>query len=67
MLFRSNRPRAEPDERRQPADVVSLTRLFEVARFSRHPLGEDERDAAWEALVSIRKSLAERTDDAPGR
>lgn len=51
----------------EPADVASLTRLFEVARFSRHTLGEDDRDAAWEALVSIRKSLAERTDDAPGR
>lgn len=49
------------------ADVATLTRLFEVARFSRHPLGEDERDAAWEALVSIRKSIAERTDDAPRR
>lgn len=48
-------------------DVASLTRLFEVARFSRHPLGEDDRDAAWEALVSIRRSLAERTQDAPRR
>lgn len=48
-------------------DVGSLTRLFEIARFSRHALGESERDAAWEALVSIRKSLAERTDDASRR
>ncbi len=50
-----------------PADVASLTRLFEIARFSRHPLGEDERDRAWDALVSIRKSLAERTEHAPRR
>ncbi len=48
-------------------DVQRLTRLFELARFSRHPLGEDERDEAWRSLVSIRKSLDERPSDAAGR
>jgi hypothetical protein len=48
-------------------DVQRLTRLFELARFSRHPLGEAEREEAWRSLVSIRTSLDERPSDAPGR
>jgi Domain of unknown function (DUF4129) len=37
--------------------VGGLTRLFEIARFSRHPVGEDERETAWRALTEIRAKL----------
>jgi hypothetical protein len=48
-----------------PAEPVrQLTGLFEVARFSDQPLGERERDAAWDALRSIRASL--EPDAEPG-
>jgi Domain of unknown function (DUF4129) len=52
-----------------PAEpVTALTRLFEVARFSRHPLGRADRDAVLHALTEIRTRLAEAKegDGAPG-
>jgi Domain of unknown function (DUF4129) len=43
--------------------VDRLTRLFELARFSRHPLGSPERDAARACLEEIRSTL--EREDAP--
>ena len=37
--------------------VHRLTGLFELARFSRHPVGEAERDSAWRCLSEIRAAL----------
>lgn len=50
-----------------PSPVRSLTGLFEIARFSRHPVGEAERDSAWRSLTEIRTTLdipTEPHDDA---
>jgi hypothetical protein len=50
-----------------PSAVRSLTGLFEIARFSRHPVGEAERDSAWRSLTEIRATLdtpTEPHDDA---
>jgi hypothetical protein len=50
-----------------PSPVRSLTGLFEIARFSRHPVGEAERDSAWRSLTEIRATLdtpTEPHDDA---
>jgi hypothetical protein len=47
------------------AAVGDLTRLFELARFSEEPLGERERDAAWQALAAIRGSLEQLAGPAP--
>ena len=50
-----------------PSPVRSLTGLFEIARFSRHPCGEAERDSAWRSLTEIRATLdtpTEPHDDA---
>jgi hypothetical protein len=44
------------------AAVERLTRLFELARFSRHPLGASERDSAWRSLTEIRTALAGSKD-----
>jgi hypothetical protein len=41
--------------------VTSLTRLFEVSRFSHHPVGATERDAAVGWLIEIKTAL-ERED-----
>lgn len=42
-----------------------LTGLFELARFSRHPVGAAERESAWRSLIEIRGALDEerRKDD----
>lgn len=49
-----------------PAPAVErLTRLFEVARFSRRPIGDAERDSARACLEEIRHSL-EPAGDAVG-
>jgi len=51
-----------------PSEAAStVTRLFEVARFSERPLGSRERDAAIGALVAIKGALdqAQRTHAAP--
>jgi hypothetical protein len=37
--------------------VHSLTEVFELARFSRHPIGAAERDSAWRSLLEIRGAL----------
>ena len=39
------------------SSVERLTRLFEVARFSHHPLGAPERDRARRCLEEIRRSI----------
>ncbi len=40
-----------------PIAVDRLTRLFELARFSTHPLGAPERDSARACLEDIRSEL----------
>jgi len=46
-----------------PASPVRrLTGLFEIARFSRHPVGEAERDSAWRSLTEIRATLDQPTE-----
>jgi hypothetical protein len=37
--------------------IANLTRLFVAARFSQHPVGPEERDGAWHALIEIRAAL----------
>jgi len=39
--------------------VADLTRLFQVARFSRHPVGSKERETALASLLEIRATLAD--------
>lgn len=46
------------------AAVPSLTGLFELARFSHHALGPQERDRALDALHEIRTAMDARRDDA---
>ena len=43
------------------APVRRLTALFELARFSAHPLGAEARDAACDCLDEITAALAEET------
>jgi hypothetical protein len=45
----------------------TLTGLFELARFSHHPLGARERDRALEALDEIRTAMEARDGDAGAR
>lgn len=47
-----------------PDDVARLTRLFELARFSHHPLGAAEQDSALRSLKAIRDSLSKKATDA---
>jgi hypothetical protein len=49
------------------AAVPALTGLFELARFSHHPLGTPERDRALAALDEIRTAIEEREGNAPAR
>jgi Domain of unknown function (DUF4129) len=49
------------------AAVPALTGLFELARFSHHPLGTPERDRALSALDEIRSAIDEREGDAPAQ
>jgi hypothetical protein len=46
------------------AAVPTLTGLFELARFSHHPLGPSERDRAVDALREIRRATAPSEGDA---
>jgi hypothetical protein len=46
------------------AAVPALTGLFELARFSHHPLGTPERDRALAALDEIRTAIEQRHADA---
>jgi hypothetical protein len=47
--------------------VPTLTGLFELARFSQHPLGPTERDQALEALDEIRTAIRVTDGDAGAR
>jgi hypothetical protein len=49
------------------AAVPALTGLFELARFSHHPLGPPERDRALAALDEIRAAIEEGPGDARAR
>jgi hypothetical protein len=44
--------------------VPTLTGLFELARFSHHPLGPSERDRALAALDEIRTAMRATESDA---
>lgn len=44
--------------------VPALTRLFELARFSHHPMGSSERDRAIAALDEIRAAMRPTESDA---
>jgi len=43
-----------------------LTRLFEIARFSAHVLGADERERAWRSLTAIRTSIGTSRGEVDG-
>jgi hypothetical protein len=45
----------------EPA-LRELTRLFELARFSRRPIGAEDRAAAWQALATVEASLARKAE-----
>jgi hypothetical protein len=49
------------------AAVRVLTSLFEVARFSDHPLGSVERDRAFTALHEIRTAVDAERQHAAAR
>ena len=54
--------------RRQSAPgkaVRDLTELFEVSRFSHHPVGTGERDTAVSSLIEIKAALEREVSDAP--
>jgi uncharacterized protein DUF4129 len=46
------------------AAVRELTGLFEIARFSRHPLGPSHRERAWQALMAVKIALDEKDPHA---
>lgn len=46
-----------------PDDVARLTRLFELARFSHHPVGPAEQEAALSSLLAIRDALSKTESD----
>ena len=48
-----------------PHAVDRLTRLFELARFSLHPLAASERDLARACLEEIREALEREAEEAP--
>ena len=48
----------------QPASVHRLTGLFERAKFSRHPVGQADREEAIAALRTVRRELAEAAEAA---
>jgi len=48
-----------------PAAVATLTRLFELSRFSHHGLGPAERDRAIDSLLEIQTVLTEVGSSAP--
>lgn len=50
---------------RLPGEAVrELTGLFEIARFSRHPLGPSHRERAWQALMAVKIALEEQHPNA---
>jgi hypothetical protein len=48
----------------QPASVHRLTGLFERAKFSRHAIGDADRDEAIAALRAVRREVAEAVEAA---
>ena len=50
----------------RPASVHRLTGLFERAKFSRHPVGDEDRDEAIAALRAVRREVAEAVEAAAG-
>jgi len=48
----------------RPASVERLTGLFERAKFSRHAIGEADRDQAIAALRAVRREVAEAVEAA---
>ena len=48
----------------RPASVHRLTGLFERAKFSRHPIGQADREEAMAALRTVRRELAEAVEAA---
>jgi hypothetical protein len=46
-------------------EVRALTGLFEIARFSRHELGPDHRERAWQALMALKAVLEDEERHAP--
>ncbi|HEY8556128.1 MAG TPA: DUF4129 domain-containing protein, partial [Actinomycetes bacterium] len=48
----------------RPTSVHRLTGLFERAKFSRHPVGQADRDQAIDALRTVRRELAEAAEAA---
>ena len=48
----------------RPASVHRLTGLFERAKFSRHAIGEADRDEAIAALRAVRREVAEAAEAA---
>jgi hypothetical protein len=50
----------------RPASVHRLTGLFERAKFSRHAVGDDDRDEAIAALRAVRREVAEALEAAAG-
>jgi hypothetical protein len=47
------------------APIANLTQLFELARFSRHPIGPQERESAWQSLSEIRAVLNDERRQTP--
>jgi hypothetical protein len=50
----------------RPASVHRLTGLFERAKFSRHAIGDEDRDEAIAALRAVRREVAEAVEAAAG-
>jgi hypothetical protein len=50
----------------RPASVHRLTGLFERAKFSRHAIGDQDRDEAIAALRAVRREVAEAVEAAAG-
>jgi hypothetical protein len=48
----------------RPHSVHRLTGLFERAKFSRHPIGQADREEAMAALRTVRRELAEAVEAA---
>ena len=55
-------PRTPPVRPLRSASVHRLTGLFERAKFSRHQIGQDDRDEAIAALRAVRQELAEAAE-----
>lgn len=49
------------------AEVRALAGLFEIARFSRHTLGPDHRERAWQALMALKAALEDEERHVPAR